>query len=119
MNILCSEAWGGENSFFCDKYNIILSFVRLAGLLGRPGLDAALGPGWPGALLGLAGLLAPCLLPRLPSWAWLPPAGWLPAWLRLACLLDGLGGLGGPGPQNAVCAKSPCHLTPGLAGWLA
>ena len=125
MNVLCSEAWGDENSFFCDKYNIILSFVRLAGLLERPGLDAAQGPGWPDALLGLAGLLASCLLRRLPSWAWLPPAGWLPAWLRLACLLDGLGGLGGPGLQNVVRILKGCaryapnhHVTLHLA-WLA
>jgi hypothetical protein len=72
----------------------------------------------------------------------MPPAGlgglvpcwaWLSAFLGLAAsswLLDGLGGLGGLGPQNAVhiskgyapgyapvCVKSPCHLTPGLAGW--
>ena len=78
MYILCSKAWGVSR---------ILSFVRLAGLLGRPGLDATQGPGWPGALSGLAGLLPPYLLPRLPSWAWLAtclalfglPAGW-PRW---------------------------------------
>ena len=91
-----------ENSFFCDKYNEILRFGWLA---GWPGLDAALGLEWPCAFVGLIGRLASCLL----FLGLVTPAGWLPAWLGLASLLDSLGGLRGLGPRNAV------HLSKGYA----
>ena len=92
MNILHSELGGGGDSFFCGKYNEILSVVLLAGLLG--------GLAWmpPGGLGGL-----------VPCWAWLAS---LPPACCLGCLLE-------PWPLAWLAGLPVWLASPGLAVWLA